>query len=49
MKAEDLISTFSDIWYPSSDDLDIIDGTMQWIVSIDHNGTVRALSVGKMK
>lgn len=37
---KDLCENFDDIWYPSSDDLDIFDRSFAWIVSIGHHGEV---------
>lgn len=31
---------FHDIWFPSSDDIDIFDSSLNWIVSIRHDGTI---------
>lgn len=36
----DLDRFFSDIWYPSSDDLDIIDSSGRWLISVHHSGTI---------
>lgn len=38
MQLEDLSKYFDDIWYPSSDDIDIFDSTIQWVLSITHVG-----------
>lgn len=40
---DDITNYFSDIWYPSSDDIEIIDKDLKWIVSIDHMGGVSYL------
>lgn len=45
IRAEDLYLFFGDIWYPFSDDLDIVDPSLNWIVSIDHSGSVRAFRI----
>ncbi len=42
MKFSDLVNYIDDIWYPSSDDIDIFDVTCSWIVSITHYRSVRA-------
>ncbi|MDD2814305.1 MAG: hypothetical protein PHP00_01000 [Thiotrichaceae bacterium] len=34
---------FDDIWYPSSDDLDIFDDSYAWILSIRHYGVLSLL------
>jgi len=31
---------FHDIWYPSSDDIDIFDQHLSWIISIRHDGVL---------
>lgn len=36
----DLDRFFEDIWYPSSDDLEVIAETLDWILLIDHEGVV---------
>lgn len=36
----DLDKYFNDIWYPGSDDIDILDTSFSWIVSISHDGTI---------
>jgi len=38
-----LIEYFTDIWYPQSDDIDIFDDTFSWVISVEHDGTVRAI------
>jgi len=38
---EDLAAFFNDIWYPSSDDIDIFDSSFSWIVSITHDGEIQ--------
>lgn len=40
MLAVDLASNFSEIWYPSSDDLDLLDPQAQWVISIHHTGAI---------
>jgi hypothetical protein len=39
----DLSQYFDDIWYPSSDDIDIFDDTLDWFVFIRHDGCVKIL------
>jgi hypothetical protein len=46
LQTKDILTTFHDIWYPSADDLDLVDSNMQWVLCIHHSGTVRALSLG---
>lgn len=47
MKLEDLLVYLDDIWFPYSDDLDIIDPRCRWLVSIHHSGMVRRLRFEK--
>jgi hypothetical protein len=42
---KDMIASFSDIWYPSVDDLDIFDVSASWIISITHYGAVQFLKM----
>jgi hypothetical protein len=43
MDFKELNVFFTDIWYPAADDIDIVDETLSWIVSIGHEGDVRVL------
>ncbi len=36
---------FYDLWFPSSDDIDIFDDTYRWIVSIRHDGIINCTVV----
>jgi len=47
MNVNDLIEYFDDIWYPDSDDIDIFDSTLSWIVSVSHNGSIKFLKKNK--
>lgn len=38
--AVDLDKFFYNIWFPSSDDIDIFDESLNWIVSIRHDGII---------
>ena len=40
MRAPDLCKHFSNIWYPSSEDLDVIEPKMRWVLRIAHHGAV---------
>ena len=40
---KDLDKYFYDIWYPGSDDIDIFDSNLTWIVSIRHDGYISFL------
>jgi len=42
-RTEDVVRLFHDIWYPSADDLELIDSQLKWILSIEHHGMVRGL------
>jgi hypothetical protein len=44
IRTEDILAKFDEIWYPSADDLDLIDSNMKWLLSIHHSGTIRALN-----
>ncbi|MGP1359126.1 heat-shock protein [Campylobacter sp.] len=37
---DDLSKFFSDIWYPSLDDVEIFDLKLNWIVSVRHHGAI---------
>lgn len=37
---KDLNKYFDDIWYPSSDDIDIFDDSFSWVLSIRHDGAL---------
>ena len=43
MNVQDLSKHFSEIWYPCSDDIDIFDSSLSWVLSINHEGEVRFL------
>jgi hypothetical protein len=43
IRVDDLCRSFCDIWYTSSDDLDILHASLNWILSIHHSGTVSFL------
>jgi hypothetical protein len=40
---DDLAKYFDDIWYPSADDIDIVDSSLEWILQIDHDGYIKVL------
>ena len=40
LRFEDFSKFFSDIWYPSLDDIEIFDLNLNWIVSVRHYGAV---------
>lgn len=35
---DELSRCFNDIWYPASDDVEVFDGTLSWVLSISHTG-----------
>jgi len=37
---DDLFKFFSDIWYPSLDDIEIFDINLNWIISVRHYGDI---------
>ena len=37
---DDLSKFFSDIWYPSLDDIEIFDINLNWIISVRHYGAI---------
>ena len=43
MRFFDLEKYFDNIWYPSSDDLDIFDDSYAWILSVRHDGALSLL------
>jgi len=45
----DLSEHLNDIWYPSSDDIDIFDDTLTWVVMISHDGDIRLWKQGNVK
>ena len=40
LTVDDLDKYFYDLWFPSADDIDLFDHTLNWIVSIRHDGCV---------
>ena len=40
LNGEDLNKYFNDIWFQSSDDIDLFDNSLEWTVSIRHDGCV---------
>ncbi len=47
IKTADLNNHFSDIWYPSSDDIDLFDESFSWMVSIRHDGVLSLIRANK--
>ena len=40
LRFDDLFKFFSDIWYPSLDDIEIFDINLNWIISVRHYGDI---------
>jgi hypothetical protein len=40
---DELFLYFFNIWYPSSDDIDIFDSTGKWLLSVDHGGGMKII------
>jgi hypothetical protein len=36
----DVAQYFSDLWYPGADDIDLFDASVDWVISIRHDGVV---------
>jgi hypothetical protein len=43
MRFDDLARYFTDVWYPSSDDIDLFDDSLSWILSVAHDGVVKLI------
>lgn len=37
-----LATYFDDIWYPASDDIEIFDDSLAWMIAVDHGGYISA-------
>jgi hypothetical protein len=44
MRAQDLADHFDHLWYPGADDLELLDRSGSWLVSVAHDGTVTSWS-----
>ncbi|MFO1007928.1 MAG: hypothetical protein U0929_18365 [Planctomycetaceae bacterium] len=40
LKWDDFTERFHDIWYPSSEDIDVFDESLSWIMSVSHDGVL---------
>ena len=40
MDVDDLSRWFDDIWYPGSDDIEIFDSSLDWVISVRHDASV---------
>ena len=36
----DLETHFGDVWYPSSDDIELFDTSLTWVIAVSHDGSV---------
>lgn len=45
LRTVDLFQWFGDLWYPSSDDLDLIDSELRWLISVRHDGNIQFLKL----
>lgn len=43
LRLSDLDGWVEDIWYPGSDDLDVFDDSLTWMLSIAHHGAVKLI------
>jgi len=43
LKCRDLDTHFFDIWYPDVDDIDVFDESLDWILSVRHDGYIKLL------
>lgn len=41
IRLDDFCKYFSDIWYPSSDDIEVFDDSLTWMILIEHSGDIR--------
>lgn len=44
MKFDDFCMFFDYIWYPSSDDIEIFDESLSWIILIHHTGDIKYIT-----
>lgn len=44
IKIEDVNQYFDDIWFPDSDDIDLFDKSLDWILSIRHDGEISVIT-----
>ena len=40
LSLRDVVSAFSDLWYPASDDIELFDDTLEAVLSVRHDGVV---------
>lgn len=41
IRLDDFCKYFSDIWYPSSDDIEVFDNSLTWMILVEHSGNIR--------
>lgn len=49
MALVELEEHFDDIWYPSSDDIEIFDDTLDWFLVVSHDGVITMLENSKLR
>lgn len=49
LKLVDLADYFDGLWFPGSDDIEIFDDSMDWIVSVRHDGVLSVCKAGSLK
>ena len=49
IRLDDLVRYFHEIWYPSSDDIDILDESVDWVVSVRHDGTIKVIRLNEQR
>ena len=45
MNADDFNSVFHDLWYPSSDDIEVFDKTLSWVLLVRHFDVVQTVKL----
>lgn len=45
MAATDFSSSFHDLWYPSSDDIEVFDKTFTWVIMVRHFDAVQTVQL----
>lgn len=48
MAYDDVVQYFDDIWYPSSDDIEVFDSSLSWVLSVSHDGAVGFVKLGEV-
>jgi len=47
MAFHDLCESFAYVWYPSADDLEIIDPGLRWVLTVEHHGAIAFLRLNE--